>query len=168
MKFLYEDGQGHIFEPMDLVVDEELFATETTSSRTQFLANKPPERHSNPVMRLIDDVDMLYNKRSYTFYSDEDKTRFFSKCLNASAAVRQLGIHVRAAQRWAKRYYEDPEIRSVSYFGEEHEQFLLTYIDENRSTVVTEVAESSRQNFADLTVSRSTVYNIMTTERNLN
>jgi transposase len=29
--------------------------------------------------------------------------------LNASAAARQLGIHIRAAQRWVKRYYEDPE-----------------------------------------------------------
>jgi hypothetical protein len=29
---------------MDLVVDDELFAIETISSRAQFLMNKPPER----------------------------------------------------------------------------------------------------------------------------
>jgi len=125
MQFLYEDGQGHVvdehgIEPMDLVVDEELFAIETISSRTQFLMNKPPERPFNPVVhsvaneRSIEDVDMeLCNKRRYTVYSNEDKTKFFhlffSKCLNASAAARQLNIHIRAAQRWVKRYYEDPE-----------------------------------------------------------
>lgn len=47
-------------------------------------------------------VDMvLYNKRCYTFYSDDQKTRFFhfffSKYLGASTAARQLGIHIWAA-----------------------------------------------------------------------
>ncbi|KAI8874603.1 hypothetical protein K501DRAFT_281166 [Backusella circina FSU 941] len=116
MQFYYEDGQGHIddehgVQPMDLVVDEELYAIETISS----------QRQSNPVILPTADerncdVDMeLCNKRRYTVYSYEDKTRFFhlffSKCLNASAAAaaRQLGIHIWAAQRWVKRYYEDPE-----------------------------------------------------------
>lgn len=41
MQFLYESGQGHVVdkhgvEPMDPAVDEELFAIETISSRTQF------------------------------------------------------------------------------------------------------------------------------------
>ncbi|KAG1133933.1 hypothetical protein G6F37_006902 [Rhizopus arrhizus] len=40
---------------MDLVVDEELFAIETISSRTPFLMKKPPERHSNPVMLPVTD-----------------------------------------------------------------------------------------------------------------
>ncbi|KAI7853718.1 hypothetical protein BDC45DRAFT_509951 [Circinella umbellata] len=152
MQFLY-DGQGHVdengVEPMDLVVDEELFVIGATSSRSQFLKTKPPKRSSNPVMhpvtdeRTIEDVDMeLCNKRRYTVYSDEDQTRFFhlffSKSLNASAAPRQLGIYIWAAQRWVKRYYEDPESifekkkksgrRRI--LGEEHKQFLLNYIDE--------------------------------------
>jgi hypothetical protein len=45
-------------EPMDLVVDKELFAIETISSRTPFLMNKPPERHSNPVMLPVTDDRM--------------------------------------------------------------------------------------------------------------
>lgn len=100
---------------------------------------------------------------------------FFSKCLNASAAARQLGIPVRAAQRWDKRYYEDPksifEKKKKSgrrhVLGEEHKQFLLKYIYENPSTVVTEMAESLAQNFVKLNVSRSTVYNFKTTECNM-
>ncbi|KAI7899554.1 uncharacterized protein BX663DRAFT_563725 [Cokeromyces recurvatus] len=70
-------GQGH-------VINEELFAIETISSRTQFLMDKPSER-PNPVMHPVMDKK------------------------NISAAARQLGIHIRAAQRWVKRYYEGPE-----------------------------------------------------------
>jgi transposase len=100
---------------------------------------------------------------------------FFSKCLSASAAARQLGIHIRAAQRWVKRYYEYPdsifEKKKKSgrrrILGEEHQQFLLNYIDENPSAVLTEVVESLLQNFVDFNVSRSTVYNFMTTQCNL-
>ncbi|CEI91916.1 hypothetical protein RMCBS344292_06193 [Rhizopus microsporus] len=179
MRFVYKDGQGHVVdengvEPMDFVVDEELFAIETISSRTQFLMNKPPERLSNPVIlpaadEINYDVDMeLCSKRRYTVYSDEDKTRFFhlffSKCLNASAAARQLGIHIRAAQRWVKRYYGDPESifekkkksgrRRI--LGNDHKQFLSNYIDENPSAVVNEVVKSLKQSYEDLDVSRST------------
>lgn len=70
IQFFYEDGRGH-------VVDEELFAIETISSRTQFLKDKPPER-PNPAIHPTanemsnEDVDMeLCNKRRYTFYSDD-------------------------------------------------------------------------------------------------
>ncbi|KAG1466937.1 hypothetical protein G6F56_004600 [Rhizopus delemar] len=108
------------------VVDEELFAIETISSRTQFLMNKPSER-PNPAMHPVmdkknsEDIDMeLCNKRRYT-----------------SGRRRIL--------------------------GEEHKQFLLNYIDENPSAVVNEVVESLKQNFEGLNVSRSTVYNFMTT-----
>ena len=49
MQFFYEDGQGRIVdengvEPMDFVVDDELFAIKTIGSRTQFLMNKPPKK----------------------------------------------------------------------------------------------------------------------------
>ncbi|KAI8373051.1 uncharacterized protein BYT42DRAFT_579022 [Radiomyces spectabilis] len=37
----------------------------------------------------------ICNKRRYTFYSDDEKTKFFhlffSKCLTASAAAKRLG-----------------------------------------------------------------------------
>ncbi|KAG1175661.1 hypothetical protein G6F36_011063 [Rhizopus arrhizus] len=146
IQFFYEDGRGHVVdehgaEPMDLVVDEELFAIETISSRTQFLKNKPPER-PNPAIH---------------------------------PTANEMSIHIRAAQRWVKRYYEDPEsiFEKKKKSGrhrilrEEHKRFLLNYIDENPSAVLTEVVESLTQNFVDLNVSRSTVYNFMTTQCNL-
>ncbi|KAL1926681.1 hypothetical protein VTP01DRAFT_5576, partial [Rhizomucor pusillus] len=42
-----------------------------------------------------------------------DKARFFKlkieKCMSTSAAAKQLGIHVRTAQRWVKQYEECPD-----------------------------------------------------------
>ncbi|ORE03067.1 hypothetical protein BCV72DRAFT_338246 [Rhizopus microsporus var. microsporus] len=138
-QFFYEDGQGrvvdeHEVEPMDLTVDEELFTIETISSRTQFLQNKPPERPPKPMLYPVGD--------------ERDRVDvYMDKSLSASAAATQLSIHIRAAQRWVKRYYEDPESifekkkksgrRRI--LGEEHKQFLLNYIDENPSAVLTEV-----------------------------
>ncbi|KAG0735968.1 hypothetical protein G6F32_008590 [Rhizopus arrhizus] len=133
---------------MDFVVDDELFAIKTIGSRTQFLMNKPPKR---PI---------------------HTGTMVPAAAESASAAARQLGIHVRAAQRWVKRDREDPESifekkkKSGRHriLGEEHKKFLLNDIDDNPSAVVTEAAESLTQNFVDINVSRSTVYNFMTTQ----
>ncbi|KAG1454782.1 hypothetical protein G6F46_008467 [Rhizopus delemar] len=132
---------------MYLSVDEELFAIETLSSRTQFLQNKPPERPPKPTVlhsagderSHIDDYMELCNKRRYTFYSDDEEAGgfhlFFSKCLSASAAARQLGRR--------------------RILGEEHKQFILNYIDENPSAVVTEVVESLLQNFCNLSIKQA-------------
>ncbi|KAI9280293.1 hypothetical protein BC943DRAFT_348089 [Umbelopsis sp. AD052] len=74
--------QFHGFEPMDLVVDQELYAIEAIISYEK-----------------DNDIDMkLSNKRRHTFYSDDEKT---TNALNASATGRQL--------RWVKGPYEDPE-----------------------------------------------------------
>ncbi|KAI8645406.1 hypothetical protein BD408DRAFT_459347 [Parasitella parasitica] len=109
---------------MELVDDGELYAIETTGSQTQFLMNKPPERPSNPVILPVADerncdVDMgLRNKRRYTVYSDEDKIRFFylffSKCLNASAIARQLGVFIMTKTLKEKRKNQD----EVVFWGE--------------------------------------------------
>ncbi|KAI7866049.1 hypothetical protein BDF14DRAFT_1875385 [Spinellus fusiger] len=148
-----QDEQGRVVgengvELMDLVIDKELFAIKTISSHTQFLMNTPPKRliptmHPTVDERHNEDVVMeLFNKRRYTFCSDDEKTRFFHLF---SFTARQLGIHVRATQRWVKRQ------RRI--LGEEHKKFLLNYIDDNPSAVVTEVVKDLKQNFVDLSVS---------------
>ncbi|KAI9487034.1 MAG: hypothetical protein EXX96DRAFT_614831 [Benjaminiella poitrasii] len=138
------NGQEHVVDEngvefMDLDFDEELFTIETISSHSQSLSNKP----SNPAAHLVAD------ERS----NDVDMIKFS----NASAA----GIHVQAVQRWVKRCYEDSKSILVKkkksgrrrILGEERRQFLLNYVDKNPSIVVTEVAESLMQNFADLNIS---------------
>lgn len=120
--------------------------------------NKPPERPISTMHPAADerngkDVDMnLCKKRRYSFYSYDRKTEFFhlffSKWASTSAAAKQLGIHVRVARRWVKRYGEDPESilekkkKSDCHriLGEEHEHFLLNYIDENPFVVLTDGA----------------------------
>ncbi|KAI9008960.1 hypothetical protein CLU79DRAFT_711127, partial [Phycomyces nitens] len=111
--FSYKYEQGHAVdengvEPMELFIEKEVFAIEATSSRTHFIRNKSSERPS-PVIhqaineRMSEDVNMKYwNKRGYTFYSDEKTSffiYFFSKSPSAAAAAKQLNIHVCAAHQ---------------------------------------------------------------------
>jgi transposase-like protein len=47
-------------------------------------------------------------KRDYVRYTIQDKARFFDlkieKCMSASAAAKQLGIHIRTVYRWVSQY----------------------------------------------------------------
>ena len=112
-------GKGSIVKeydrskPMDYIVDEEPFRLETLSSHTQYLAQLPlksekridamqVEKKAKPKGDAI--MREISVKRNYTRYSDQDKVRFFKllfeRCLSAAAAAKQLGIHVRTAQKW--------------------------------------------------------------------
>lgn len=66
-----------------------------------------------------------------------------------------------------KHFEKKKKLGRCHILREEHKKFLLNYINDNPSAVVTEVAESLKQSFVDLNVSRSTVCNFMTTECNL-
>ena len=112
------------------------------------------------------------SKRAYTLYTDQDKVRFFKlvfeKVMSASAAAKQLGIHVRTAQM----YKTDPDSIFIKHkktgrsriLHEEYRQVILEYIDENPSAVLEQVVELLLQRFQDLKVSKSTVYNFVRTE----
>ncbi|KAG1258128.1 hypothetical protein G6F68_008938 [Rhizopus microsporus] len=89
--------------------------------------------------------------------------------MSASAAAKQLGIHVRTAQRWAQMYKTDPDSIFIKHkktgrsriLHEEHKQVILEYIDENPSAVLEQVMERLLQKFQVLKVSKSTVYNFV-------
>lgn len=125
-QFFYEDGRGNVVdengrpELMDYIVDQEQFALETISSHTQYLLTMPFEKSSRAKTMQIDrskDEDShmreVTERRAYTSYTPQDKARFFKlkieKCISASAAAKQLGIHVRTAQRWVKQYEKHPD-----------------------------------------------------------
>ncbi|KAG1208927.1 hypothetical protein G6F69_006804 [Rhizopus microsporus] len=99
----------------------------------------------------------------------------FEKVMSASAAAKQLGIHVRTAQRWAQMYKTDPDSIFIKHkktgrpriLRDEHKQVILEYIDENPSAVLEQVMERLLQKFQDLKVSKSTVYSFVRTECNL-
>ncbi|KAL1926453.1 hypothetical protein VTP01DRAFT_5782 [Rhizomucor pusillus] len=167
-QFLYEDGQGIIVdengrpEPMDYFIDQEQFALDT-----QYLQKKPAEKSRANVMQVDkprdDDSRMreVAEKRTYTSYTPQDKARFFKvkieKCMSASAAAKQLGIHIRTAQRWVKQ----------RILTEEHVKALIDFTDANLSAVVVEVTEHLMRQFDGLKVTHSTAYNFMRTKCNL-
>lgn len=80
---------------MDLV-DKELFAIKSISSRGQYPMNKPIlTMHPAADEINSEDVDMvLCNKRRYTFYSDDEKIKLFHLGFSKCVSAKQLGIHV--------------------------------------------------------------------------
>ncbi|CEG64231.1 hypothetical protein RMATCC62417_01244 [Rhizopus microsporus] len=188
-QIFYEDGHGNAVdeygrpEPMDYIIDEERYALETVSSHTQYLHNQPQENNfdvdSMADEDAKDDPDVCMkeasSKRAYIFYTDQDKVRFFKlmfeKVMSASAAAKQLGIHIRTAQRWARMYKTDLDNIFIKHkktgrsriLHEEHKQVILEYIDENPSAVLEQVVERLLQKCQDLKVSKSTVYNFIET-----
>ncbi|KAG1170375.1 hypothetical protein G6F70_001465 [Rhizopus microsporus] len=192
-QIFYEDGYGNAVdeygrhEPMDYIIDEERYALETVSSHTQYLHNQPQENNfdvdSMADEDAKDDPDVCMkeasSKRVYTLYRDQVKVRFFKlmfeNIMSASAAAKQLGIHVRTAQRWAQMYKTDPDSIFIKHkktgrpriLHEEHKQVILEYVDENPSVVLEQVMERLLQRFQDLKVSKSTVYNFVRTECDL-
>ncbi|ORE04531.1 hypothetical protein BCV72DRAFT_307204 [Rhizopus microsporus var. microsporus] len=140
-QIFYEDGHGNAVaeygrpEPMDYINDEERYALETVSS----VADEDAKDDPNACMKEAS------SKRVYTLYTDQGKVRFFKlmfeKVMSASAAAKQL------------------EAGRSRILQEEHKQVILEYIDENPSAVLEQVMERLLQNFQDLKVSKSTVYN---------
>ncbi|KAL1927700.1 hypothetical protein VTP01DRAFT_3521 [Rhizomucor pusillus] len=189
-QFLYEDGQGNAVdengrpEPMNYIVDQEQFALETISSHTDYLQKKPAEKSRANAMQVDKPRDEDSHMREvtekrYTSYTPQDKARFFKlkieKCMSASAAAKQLGIHAGTAQRWVKQYEERPDSifesgkkkRRRRILTEEHVKVVIDFIDGNPSAVVAEVTEHLMHQFDSLKVTHSTVYNFMRTECNL-
>jgi hypothetical protein len=111
--FVYEDGNRNVVdengdpEPMDYVVDQ----TETIATHSEYLKDAASSESSLTYPILIEeskDEDIRMKKANtkweYVRYTVQDKVRFFDlkieKCMSASAAAKQLGIHIRTAQRW--------------------------------------------------------------------
>ena len=95
--------------------------------------------------------------------------------MSASAAAKQLGIHILTAQRWVRQYNMCPDsiFESCKNVGrkciltEEHKTTVTNFIDANPSAAVVEVTEHLLKRFHDLKVSRSTVYSFTKSECNL-
>ncbi|KAG1494869.1 hypothetical protein G6F47_006800 [Rhizopus delemar] len=110
-------------------------------------------------------------KRDYVRYTVQDKAR----CMTASAAAKQLGIHPRTAYRWVSQYNACPDsiFESCEKTGrkyiltEEHKTTVINFIDANPSATVVEVTEHLLKRFHGLKLSYSTVNNFMRREYNL-
>ena len=110
------------------------------------------------------DVCIKEAKTKWDFlrYIVQDKARFFDlkikKCMNASAAAKQLGIHIRTAQRWVNQYNVCPDsifesckkVGRKSILAEEHKMTIINFIDANPSAIIVEVTKNLLKQFHDL------------------
>ncbi|KAG1152680.1 hypothetical protein G6F37_003253 [Rhizopus arrhizus] len=168
---------------MGYIVDEEQFRLEKLSSHTQYLAQLPLESEKMVETMQVEkevkpgsDVVMRKTsmKRNYVRYSDQDKVRFFKllfeKCLSAAAAAKQLGIHVRAARKWAEQYERDPDsifekrrkAGRLRIPNQEHKKVILECIDTNPSIVLDDMMKHLRQVFTELKAPKSTLFDFVT------
>lgn len=96
----------------------------------------------------------MSEKRTYTQYTDQVKSKFFKlkfeKCLSASTAAKQFGIHVRTGQRWATQYEERSKTiiekgkkagRTCILTEEQSKVLRTTIFDKNPSAVVEQATE---------------------------
>ncbi|RCH86272.1 hypothetical protein CU097_007078 [Rhizopus azygosporus] len=154
---------------MEHIVDQNEFVVETITTHTDYLKNTASRGSSSVCPMRIkkpkdEDIRMkeLNMKCDYVRYTIQDKVRFLDlkieKCLSASAAVNQLGIHIRTVQRWIGR---------KCILSKDHKTAIINSIDANPSVAVVEVTEHLLKRLSDLRVSHSTVYNFMRSEYNL-
>ncbi|KAG1046675.1 hypothetical protein G6F43_010849 [Rhizopus delemar] len=171
---------------MDYIVDKEMYTLQTISSHTDYLHTLHRVHNHEPVVVHVDEVQSKnvhmkesVTKRDYIVYTDQDKVRFFKlmfeKVLSASAAAKQLGIHVRSAQRWALQYEKDPDgifkkgksSGRPRILNDEHKRIILEWVDENPSIILEQLMEKLRQRFEGIQVSKTTLYRFMKNECNL-
>ncbi|KAG1051646.1 hypothetical protein G6F43_006157 [Rhizopus delemar] len=141
---------------MDYIVDQNAFIVETIATHTEYLGNAVPNESSLTCPMLLEkpknkDIHMkeAKPKRAYVRYTVQKKARFFGlkieKCMSASAAAKQLGIHIRQL------------IDGLAGIM----LAVVNFIDANPSATVVEVTEHLLKRFYDLKVSRSTINNFM-------
>ncbi|CEI95033.1 hypothetical protein RMCBS344292_09234 [Rhizopus microsporus] len=107
-------------------------------------------------------------KCDYVRYTVQDKVRFLDlkieKCMSASAAAKQLGIHIRTAHRWVRQYSLCPDsifdnceqISRKCILSKDHKTAIINFIDANPSAAVVEATEHLLKRFSDLRVSHNT------------
>ncbi|CEI92364.1 hypothetical protein RMCBS344292_06625 [Rhizopus microsporus] len=114
--FLFEDGHRNVIdengglEPIEYIVDQDEFVVEAIATHNEYLKHVAFSGFSSAYPILIEKPkgeDILVKdtniKRDYVHYTVQNKVRFFDlkieKCVSASAVVKQLGIHIRTAQK---------------------------------------------------------------------
>ncbi|KAG1138214.1 hypothetical protein G6F37_010694 [Rhizopus arrhizus] len=190
VRFLFEDGQGHIVDEtgQDYFDDNDPSSLETITNYNQYTHLKPPKPSAKPEKE--DQETNTANKTEckevrrthYNKYKDTEKETFFfliyEKCMTAGKAGTVMGIPRRTAYEWLKRDQEDPqdEIQHrrctkrqgrPPLLNENHKQYLIRFMNQNPLAGLNQALENLLNQFPGLSVSKSTLYNFMTKECNL-
>ncbi|OAD66447.1 Homeodomain-like DNA binding domain-containing transcription factor [Phycomyces blakesleeanus NRRL 1555(-)] len=175
--FLFEDGHGNVVdenggpEPMKYIVDQDGVVGETIATHTEYLKSATSSETSPTCPMLMEkpkDEDVHMKDPNI-------KRDYIEKCVSASATAKQLGIHIRTAQRRVKQYNMRPDsIFDVSkqvgrkcVLNDEHKKIVAKFIDANLSTAVVEATEHLLNRFKGLKVLCNTVHKFMKSECNL-
>ncbi|KAI9282316.1 hypothetical protein BY458DRAFT_552534 [Sporodiniella umbellata] len=166
------DGHGNVVdenggpEPTEYIVDQDEFVVVAFATHSEYLKNIPSCEFSSLCPMLTEkskdeeicmkDVNV---KRDCVRYTVQDK----------------LGIHIRTAQRWARQYSLCPDdifdngkqVGRKCILSKEHKTVIINFIDASPSASIVEVTEHLLNQFDDLKVSRSTVYDFMKSKCNL-
>ncbi|KAI8388244.1 uncharacterized protein BYT42DRAFT_485301, partial [Radiomyces spectabilis] len=188
IQFLYEDGKGTVVDeegqpqPMEAVIDDE--QQELSPSPEASVTTSGSGQANGDDADDDDDTNTDGNKgsrtkRRYTLYENQDKVKFFKlifeKSLSASAAAKQLGVHVRTAQRWANQYEKDRDkvfkkrrkTGRPRLLNDEHRKAIVEFVENHPSVSLDQVLDQLKQSFPDLKVSKSTVYDFIRNRCNL-
>ncbi|KAG0732113.1 hypothetical protein G6F60_014493 [Rhizopus arrhizus] len=98
-QFYYEDGQGHVVdehgcpEPMDYVVDEEMYTLQTISSHTDYLHTLHRVHNHEPIVVHVDKVQ----RQSKILQTDVREGFECISCCKAVGNSCSLGAKVGAA-----------------------------------------------------------------------
>ncbi|KAL0086083.1 hypothetical protein F4703DRAFT_1928519 [Phycomyces blakesleeanus] len=159
IQFMFENKKGSVVdkygrsEPMNYIVDEEQFRLETLISHTKYNPSALKSEKEIGTMQVEKEV----------------------KCLSAATAAKQLGTHVRTAQKWAKQYETDPDwifekrrkTGRLCILHEEHKNAIIECIDGNPSVVLDELMKKLKQTFTELKVSKTTFFDFVKQHCNL-
>ncbi|KAI8639716.1 hypothetical protein BD408DRAFT_349481, partial [Parasitella parasitica] len=186
--FVHEDGQGNLFNDdglevavVEMDVDTEAFPIELVTNYDRYVDLKPPEKEVKNVKKKPQKEptnDTI--GRSYQHYKDSEKEKLLElvieKGMSARAAALKLNIKPRTAQKWVKMNEEDPQdfierkkgsgrpVGRPPILGSEHQKFLIDLIDEKPSLVLDEVMDSLTNQFSEIKISTTGLYNFMTKE----
>lgn len=115
-------------------------------------------------------------------YSDKQKAVFFYfnriKLWKAAPSARKAQVEVRTAQKWAKRFKEDPTWniyekqtnmfnRKPSQLQEEHKEHLLNFFDKYPQATRHDAVESLTEAFENFSLKETSVGNFILNECNL-
>ncbi|OAD70135.1 hypothetical protein PHYBLDRAFT_60034 [Phycomyces blakesleeanus NRRL 1555(-)] len=167
--FLYEDGQGKIYDQsgnnaMNVEEDVNPYHLETLTNIRHYCESQGPEQES-----LIKDLDTRM----------EDVANLLGTLYNAAKSGRLAGgIAERAAQKWAKRLKENKYWnilekqankvnRKTSQLQEEHKVHLINFYDEHPQARVSDGVASLTEKFKNFTLKNSSVQVFLKNECNL-
>jgi transposase len=181
------DEDGVEVSVVDMEVDEIEYPLEDITNYDSYLDLKPPEKpvkvkqevEQQPYETKVEDEANNKKTRTYRSHKAEVKNYFFylvhEKNKSIRSAAAELKVPQSTAQSWMKKANQagddDFEERKSGsgrpvgrppILGLEHKEFLTNLIDEKPSLVLDEMMENLMNQFSNLQIKKTALYNFVT------